>query len=150
HEEREHAGDQHAHRYRKSAETIRVIDVARVHITVVDSESQNQDHLGDEEQAKEERKPAQSLLVPLLKREVVDVIGGSAQRIECGQCHDGNDDGIDAVFGIENVGDIGADDDEARMGDVDDVQDAEGDRDADSYGGVESAKQQSRDQRVQK
>ena len=43
---------------------------------------------------------------------------------------------------LHDVGDVGAQNDEGRMGDVDDVQHAERDRHADRDGGIEAAEQQ--------
>ena len=51
-------------------------------------------------------------------------------------------DRVDAEASIDDVGDVGAEDDEGRMRDVDDVEDAERDRHADRHGGVEAAEQQ--------
>ena len=49
---------------------------------------------------------------------------------------------------IDDVGDIGAEDDERRMRDVDDVEHAERNRDADRHGGVEAAEQKAGDDRI--
>ena len=49
-------------------------DIGRLHVAVVDAEHQHQRDLGDEQQAEEEREPAQRILAALLERRVVDLI----------------------------------------------------------------------------
>ena len=52
------------------------------------------------------------------------------------------------IVAIDDVGDVGAQDDEGRMRDVDDIEHAEGDRDADRHGRVKAAEQQASDDGV--
>ena len=56
---------------------------------------------------------------------------------------------IEAERAVDHVGDVGADDDERGMGDVDDVELAEGDREAERDRRIEAAEQQARDDGVQ-
>ena len=49
---------------------------------------------------------------------------------------------------VDDVGDVGAEDDEGRMRDIDDVENAERDRDADGDGGIEAAEQKPGDQGI--
>ena len=49
---------------------------------------------------------------------------------------------------LDDIGDVGAEEDEGRMRDVDDVEHAERDRDAGGDGGVETAEQQPGDDRI--
>ncbi len=56
--------------------------------------------------------------------------------------HDDTDhDRIEAEPGVDDIGDVRAEDDEGGMCDVDDVEDAERDRDAERHGGIEPAEQ---------
>jgi hypothetical protein len=148
HQQRNHAGHDHAERQVHEAVVPRVFDVGGLHVTIVDAEYEDQHHLGDEQQAEEESKPAQSVLAALLERGVVDLIDRRAERVERRQDHDGGEDRIDPEGLIDDIGDVGAEDDERRMGDIDDVEDAERNRDADRHSGVESAEQQARDNRI--
>ena len=61
---------------------------------------------------------------------------------------DAGQDRIHPERDVQNVGDVGAKDDERRMRDIDDVEHAEGDRDSDCHGGIEPAQQQAGDQGV--
>ena len=132
----------------KSPKAQGAVDIVRLHVTVIDAEHENQQHLGDEEQAEEERESAQRFLSALLERHVIDLIDGGAERVEGRQHQDRGQDRIDAEPLVHDIGDIGAEDDEGGMRDIDDVENAERDRYADRDRGVESAEQNSGDQRI--
>jgi hypothetical protein len=123
-------------------------DVARLDVTIVDAKDENQKHLSDEQQAEKKGEPAQGFLSTLFKREVVNLIDESAEYIERRQHHDAHHDGIDPELDIDDIGDVGSENDERRMGDVHDVEHAEGNRNASRDCGVESAEQKPRDNRV--
>ena len=146
--QRHEARHQHAQRQVDEAELPGRPDIGRLHVAVVDAEHQDQRDLGDEQQAEEEREAAQRVLPAPLERLVVDLVDQRAERIEDRQHDDARQDRIDAQPRVDDVGDVGAEDDEARMRDVDDVEDAERDRNADGHGRIERAEQQARDQRV--
>ena len=148
HKERNDAGHEHAQRNGEIAKAQGAIDVVRLHVTVIDAEHENEQHLGDEEQAEEESEAAQRFLSALLERHVIDLIDGGAERVEGRQHQDRGQDRIDAEALVHDIGDVGAEDDEGRMRDVDDVENAERDRDADRDGGIESAEQNAGDQRI--
>ena len=148
--ERDNARHQHAQRQVDEAEAQRRPDIARLDITVVDAEHDDQHHFGDEQQAEEKSEPAERFPPAPLKRGVVDLIDRGAERIEHRQHHDADHDRIDAEAGVDDIGDIGAEDDESRMRDVDDVEDAERDRNPDRHRGIEAAEQQAGDQGVDK
>jgi hypothetical protein len=116
---------------------------------MIDAEHEDQRHFGDEEQPEEEGESAQRLVAPPLEGDVVDLIDERAQRIEKRRCENARDDGVDAEARVDDVGDVGAEDDESGVRDVDDVEHAEGDRHADRHGGVEAAKENPGDDRAQ-
>jgi hypothetical protein len=64
------------------------------------------------------------------------------------QRHHARQDRIDAEAHIEQVGNIGTENDESGMRDVDDVENAERDRNADGHRGIKSAEQDARNNRV--
>src|SRR6185503_12282245 len=113
-----------------------------------DAEYEDEHHLGNEQQAEEEREPAQGILAALLERGVVDLIDRGTERIERRQHENGGEDRIEAERLIDDVGDVGAEDDERRMRDVDDVEDAERNRHADRHRGVKAADQEAGDDRI--
>ena len=126
----------------------RVFDVGGLHVAIVDAEHEDQHHFGDEQQAEEEREPAQRILSAFLERLVIDLIDRGAERIEPRQHDNGGEDRVDAERLVDDVGDVGAEDDERRMGNVDDVENTERNRYADRHRGVETAKQQAGDDRI--
>ena len=124
-------------------------DVGRRHQPVVDAVDQDEHDLDDEHEAEEEREPAQRFLPGALEARVVDAVDDDPQHEEDGRHDDAGQHGIEAVPGAEQIGEVGADDDEGRVGDVDDVELAEGDRQTERHGGVETTEQQARDDSVQ-
>jgi hypothetical protein len=140
---RNEARHQHAQRQVDHADIDARPDIGRLHVAIVDAEHEHQRDLGDEHQPEEEGEAAQRILSAPLKRFVIDLIDHGAERIERRQQHHARQDRVDAEPGIDDIGDVGTEDDEPRMRDVDDVEDSERDRDAD-----ERAQQETRDQRV--
>jgi hypothetical protein len=124
-------------------------DVACLHQAVIDTEDQHQRYLGDEQQAEEEGQSAQRLVVAALKRNVVDLIDRHSQQVESRRGDHGDGDRVQPKVSIADIGDVGSQQNERRMRDIDDVQHAEGNRDADGHGGVEPSQQQAGDKRVQ-
>ena len=57
--------------------------------------------------------------------------------------------GIESPPAVAHVGDVGAQDDERRMGDVHDVELTEGHGQPEAHGGVEAAEHHARNERVQ-
>src|SRR5207248_3237009 len=139
---------QHAQRKVHDAEVPARPDIEGLDVAVIDAEDQDQHHLGDEEQAEKERETAQRLLSAPLERLVIDLIDAGTEQVERRQHDDAGHDRVDAEAGIDDIGDVGAEDDEGGMRDIDDVEDAERDRHADGDGGVEAAQQNAGDQRI--
>src|SRR5262249_28375627 len=148
HHQRPHAGNQHAQRKIDEAEAQRLVDIKGVDVAVVDAEHHDQHDLGHEQQAEKEGEPAQRLLSALLERLVVDLVDRGPERIERRQHDDRDQDRINPEMGVDDIGDVGAENDEGGMRDVDDVEDPERDRDPDGHRDVESAEQYSRDDGV--
>ena len=123
-------------------------DIAGLDIAVVDAENQDERDFGDEQQSEKESEAAQRFLPAFFKRHVVDLIDGVAEQVEDRQHDDAGHDRIDAELDIDEVGDVGAEDDESRVRDIDDVEHAERDRNAGGHRRVKSAEQQSCDNRV--
>jgi hypothetical protein len=78
-----------------------------------------------EQQAEKEREPAQRFLAAFLERDVIDLIDPGSQHIKNRHHRDSSQDRIDPERRIGDVRNIGAENDEGRMGDVDDIQNAE-------------------------
>src|SRR5262249_57357825 len=97
-------------------------DIGCFDVAVVDAENENEHHLGHEQQAEEERQAAQRFLPAPLERLVIDLIDAGAEEIERRQHDDADHDRIDAEPGVDDIGDIRAEDDEGGMRDVDDVE----------------------------
>src|SRR5262249_18365572 len=86
---------------------------------------------------------------PPLEDDVVDLIDGSTQRIEHRQKDDRRQDRIGAVTLVQDVDEIGAENDEGGMRDIDDVEHAKGNRDAYGHRGIKAAEQNPGDDRAQ-
>jgi hypothetical protein len=117
-------------------------DIRRLDQPIVHAEHQHERDLGDEQQAEEECQAAQGLVAAPLERDVVHLIDRRAECVERRQHDHRCQDRIDPPRRVGDVGDIGAENDEGRMGDVDDVKHAERNRYADRDGGIEAAQQQ--------
>ncbi len=103
----------------------RLVDIGRLDIAVIDTEDHDQRHFGHEQHAEEESEPAQRFLSALFEGAIIDLVDGKAQQVEHRQHQQARQDGIDPDPDIQEIGGIGSDDDEGRMGDVDDVEHAE-------------------------
>jgi hypothetical protein len=80
---------------------------------------------------KKKRQAAQRLVVPSLEGDVVDLIDRHAEQVERRQHDHRRQDRIDPQHGDGDIGDVGAQQDESGMGDIDDIQHAEGNRHTD-------------------
>src|SRR5215470_2088061 len=79
---------------------------------------------------------------------ITSVTKSKPKKIKDRQHDDADRDRIDAEAGVDDVGDVGAEDDEGGMRDVDDVEDAERNRYADCDRRIKSTEQDPGDQRV--
>ena len=120
-------------------------DIGGLDVAVVDAEGEDQAHFGDEQQAEEEREPAQRFLTAFFERQVVDLIDRGAEREKRRQHENADENRIDAEIDVDEIGEIGAEDDKGGMRDVDDVEHAERNRNAGGDGGIEGPEQQSGD-----
>jgi hypothetical protein len=123
-------------------------DIPRLDVTVVDAEIEDQADLGDEQEAEEEGEAAQRFLAAFLERDIVDLVDGGAERVERRSQDDAGENRIDAERGIDEIGGIGAENDEGRVGDVDNVENAERQRYAGRDRRVEAADQDAGDDGV--
>ena len=92
---------------------------------------------------KKKASPAQRFLAALLERQVVDLIHCGAEREKRRQHENADEYRVDAEIDVDEIGEVGAEDDEGRMRDVDDVEHAERNRNAGGDGGIEGPEQQS-------
>src|SRR6266851_1910266 len=90
------------------------VAVARAHHAVVHAEDEDQRNLGDEENPEEERKASQRLLPALLEAEVIDAVQRHPEQEEQRRERERNGDRIEAEAVVDDVGDVGAQDDERR------------------------------------
>ena len=123
-------------------------DIPRFDVAVVDAEIEDQADLGDEQEAEEEGEAAQRFLAALLERDVVDLVDGGAERVERRSQDDARKNRIDAERGIDEIGGVGAENDEGGVGDVDNVENAERQRHAGRDRRVEAADQDAGDDGV--
>ncbi len=123
-------------------------NIVGLDVAIVDAEHQNQHHLGDEQQAEEKGEPAQGVLAALLERHVVDLIKIAPSAKNAGSMMMLTKIGSMPKFDVDDIGDIGAENDEGRVRDVDDVEHAERDRNAGGDGGIEAAEQQPGDDSI--
>src|SRR6201999_598413 len=135
--QRHEARYQHAQRQIDEADMDAWADIGSLDIAIIDAEGEDQPDLGDEQKTEEEGQAAQRFLSAFLERQVIDLIDDRAEREEHRQHDDAGDDRIDAETGAEKIGDVRAENDETRMRDVDDIEHAEGNRDAGGDRGVE-------------
>src|SRR5262249_14223632 len=142
------AGHQHAQREVDIAEMQARPDVARLDVAIVNTEHENQNHFGHEQQAEEKGEPTQGFLSTFFKRQIVDLVDERAEQIERRQHHDAGHNGVNPEGDVDDVGNVGSENDERRMRDVHNVEHAEGNRNAGCNSGVEAAEQKPRDNRV--
>ena len=119
-------------------------DIGSLDVAIVDAEIEYERDFGDEQKTEEEGEPAQRFLAALLKRNIVDLINSSSERVERRRRDDAGDDRVEPELGIDDIGDVGAEDDKGRMGDIDDVEDTERKRYAGRHRRVEDADQDAR------
>ena len=151
--------DDHRHRYQKRhdqahgeidrAEPPRRLRIGGPHHAVIDAEDQHQCNFGDEQDAEEERESAQRFLAAFFEAHVIDAVEQNPKRKKKRRHDERNDDRVDAHPAVDDIGDVRTEDDERRVGDVDDVEHPERDRDADAQGRVETAEQQPGDDGVE-
>jgi len=113
-----------------------------VHRAIVDAEAHDQPDLGNEQDAEEEGQAAYRLVAPPLESLIVNLVGRHAEQVEGRQQDHGRQDRVDAEHRVADIGDVGAKQDDGRVGDVHDVEHAECDRHADRYRRIEAAEQQ--------
>ena len=125
HQERHQARYQNAQRNIEIADVPGWADIGRFDVAIINAEIEHQRHLGDEKKPEEKRQAAHRFLAAFFERNVINLIDAGTQRIEC-RCGDNRgEDRIEPEGGVDDVGDVGAEDNERRMGDVDDVENAE-------------------------
>jgi hypothetical protein len=148
HQQRDQKRDQHAQRQIDKAEMQARTDIGCLDKSIIDAEDQDQGDLADEQQAEEEGETLNRFFAALLESIVVDLVRAHADEKEYRRHDEADQDRIDAEIRIDDIGDKGPEHDKGRVGNVDDVEHAEGDRHADRDRGVEAAEQQPGDDRV--
>ncbi len=133
------AGHGEAQRDLDGADLIGRGEIRQVDQAVVDAEGQHQADLDDEHDAEEEGQPLQGIVAPPFEEMVVDPVEQppeqeAAYREQRRRQERVDAEGVDAEEGQER-----AEHDEGGMGDIDDVQHAEGDGHAERHGGIEAA-----------
>jgi len=123
-------------------------DIGGRDIAIVDPEAEDEHDLGDEQQSEEEGEAPQRFLPMAFEGRVIESIDERAQKVERRQHDDASQNRIEADPRIEQIGEIGSEDDEGGMRDIDDVEDAERDRHPKRHRGIETAQQQARHQGV--
>jgi hypothetical protein len=83
-----------------------LVDVASLHVPVVDPEYEDQQNLGDEQDAKEKGEAAQRRAPAPLECEVIDLIDCGAEDVKSRQRDDRRNDRIDAELDVEQIGDV--------------------------------------------
>jgi hypothetical protein len=123
-------------------------NVRRFDVTVVDAEGQLPNEFSDEQNAENKGKAAERFLAAFLERQIVDLVDHDAEQVEDRQHDHADDHRIDAEFDIDDVCDIRAENNEARVRDIDDIEHTKLDLESGGHGGVESAEQQPGDARA--
>jgi len=124
-------------------------DIGGLDVAVVDAKDEDERNLGDEQKAEEEGKPAQRFPAVFLEGRVIDLVDERTERIEHRQHDEACQDRINAEPRVHDIGDVGAENDETGMRDIDDIENAERHRNPDGHGGVEGAEQNPRGQRIE-
>ena len=143
-------GHQHPERNPDPAEMEALADVARAHEAIVHPVHEHEAHLEDEHDAEEERQAAERLLAGALEGGVVDAVYHHADEEEGRRGEHADQHRVEPKPAVQDPGDVRADDDERRVGDVDDVELAEADGEPDRHGGIEAAEQNPRDEGIRK
>ena len=115
---------------------------------VINTEDEDECDLSDKQQTKEKCQALDRFLAAPLESIIIDVIDTDPDKKKRRRHDDPDQDRIDAEIGIESVGDKRAEHDERGVGDIDDVEHAEGDRHANCDRGIEAAEQEPGDDRV--
>src|SRR5439155_4130180 len=103
---------------------------------------------GDKQEAEEKRQPLDRLFAAQLERVVVEAIDRHADQVEHRQHDDADQDRVKAVPAVEDIGRVGTEQDKRRLGNIGDVEHAEGNLDADRHRGVKAAEQDPGDDRI--
>src|SRR6516164_7681880 len=131
HQQRDKTRDQHAQWQVDHAEMQGRTDIGRFDKAVVDAKDQDQGHFAYKQQAKEESEALNRLLAALLEGVEIDLVHRHADQKKYRRHDDADQDRIDAEIRIDQIGDKRPEHDKGRVGDVNDVEHAEGDRHAD-------------------
>ncbi len=125
HEQRNHAWHHDPQRNTDRAEVQGWADIRRLDIAIIDAKIEDQRDFGDEQQAEKEGEAAQRFLASLLERLIVDLINSGAEHEECRRHDNGGQNRIEAEIGVDDIGDVGPENNESRVCNVDDVENAE-------------------------
>jgi hypothetical protein len=131
------------------AEAQRDEGVRRVEEALLRPESLHQPDLDDEHNAEEKGEALQRLLSSPLEKVVVDAVDADAEHVKQRCLQHRHEQRVEAEGGADDDHGKGAGDHQRRVGDVDDVEHAEGHRQARGREGVEAAEQQAADDAVQ-
>jgi len=140
---------QHPPRQRDAAKRQAGADVGRRHRAVISPGGEHQRHLGDEQDAEEERQALHGGVAAPLEAFVIEAVENHAEQEE-GRNHDEpGQHRVQAEIAVQQPGREGPHDDEGRVRQVRDVEHPERDRDAQRHGCVEAAQQHAGQHRVQ-
>ena len=111
---------------------------------------QNEQHFDDEGDAEEERDAAHAgIAAALFERLVVQAVGDKTEHEEQRRDQQPCQQRIDIKAFVEEKHRVGRHDQKSRMGDVGNVEQAEGERQAKAYRGIEAAEQHTAHHRIQ-
>jgi hypothetical protein len=123
-------------------------DVGGIDQALVDAEGEDQTDFDDERDAEKERETAHpGVGAAFLERLVVEAVDRDAEQEERRHQRQPGENRVPAVIS-ENVGAVGAEDHDRRMGDVGYVEQAECHRQADAHRGIETAEQDAEHNRL--
>ena len=149
-DDREHGdGDaerhEHAGRHPDPAGLPALPDVGGLHGAEVDAVDHDERDLDDEHDAEKEGEAAQRFIVFALETLVVKTISAGSDDEEYGNEYDSCQNRVQPPQAVAHVGDVRAKNDERRMGDIDDVELPERDRQPEADRGIEAAEQHAGD-----
>ena len=98
--------------------------------------------------AEKEGEAAQRFIVLTLETLVVKPVSAGTDQEEHGNANYSRQDRIQPPQAVEHVGDIGAQNNESRMGDIDDVELTERNGEPEAHRGIKAAQQHAGDQRI--
>src|SRR5262245_1830320 len=116
-------------------------DIARLDVAIIDAENEDEHDLCHKQQPEKEGETAQRFLAALFKRQVIDLVNERAEHVEGRQHQQADHDRVNSERDIDDVGDVGTENNERRMCDIDDVEHSEGNRNTGGDSGVKSAEQ---------